>query len=560
MYSFLRAALYLAAVPLYFQAAAPVLAHDGHDHNATAPAPIASIAPRAEATSETHELVTVARDGVLSIYVDRFQTNEPVDGATIDVETPAGPQTVGGKSGEPYRLDAPWSGKAGSYDLIFTITTNGNIDILPLTLVIPRNDAVGKNGATPFAIADGIRQQFGHDISGILVALFGGFAAGIGAMLLLRRRSAAALVLVVTGTLVLFSGPLHAHDGDDHSKSTPAVSAPAVRDLAQRLPDGGVFVPKSTQRILALRTAMTESKAHSRAIELPGRIIPDPNASGFVQASVGGRLSAPPGGFPRLGIPVKKGDVLAYVEPPLQAIDVSDMRQRQGELDQQISIVERRLARFESLAPSGAIARSQLEETRLELQGLKDRRSSLDRVRREPEALTAPVDGVIAEGTPVAGQIAQSNAVIFHIVDPAKLWVEARSFDALAGVRSAAANIGSHRVVTLSYRGSGFADRNQSIPVQFAIEGDHSGLRAGQFVTVLATTGEEKFGLAIPRSSLVRNANGQEVVYEHVAAERFEQRPVRIEPLDGDRVFVAAGLAQGKRLVVQGAELLDQVR
>ena len=107
-----------------------------------------------------------------------------------------------------------------------------------------------------------------------------------------------------------------------------------------------------------------------RTVELPGRIIPDPNASGFVQASVGGRLSPPPGGFPRLGTPVKKGDVLAYVTPPLQAIDVSDMRQRQGELDQQISIVERRLARYEQLAQTGAGTRTQLEEARLELQGL----------------------------------------------------------------------------------------------------------------------------------------------------------------------------------------------
>ncbi len=564
MYSLSRAALNLAAVLLFFQAVEPLLAHDGHDHSAPAPALIASVAPRAEATSETHELVAIARDSVLSIYVDRFPTNEPVDGAAIDIETPAGPQTVSGKSGEPYRLDAPWSSKAGSYDLIFTITTDGNIDILPLTLVIPGNDTGGRTGAISWlstsAIADEVRRRFGHDIRGILLALFGGFAAGVGAMLLLRRRSRTAIILALAGALASFNSPSNAHDGDDHSNSKPAVLALAIRDLAQRLPDGGVFVPKSTQRILALRTVMTESKAHSRAIELPGRIIPDPNASGFVQASVGGRLSAPPAGFPRLGMLVKKGDVLAFVEPPLQAIDVSDMRQRQGELDQQISIVESRLVRFESLAPTGAIARSQLEETRLELQGLKDRRSSLDKIRREPEALKAPVDGVIAEGTPVAGQIAQSNAVIFHIVDPTKLWVEARSFDVLTGVRSATANIGNDRIATLSFRGSGFADRNQSIPVQFAIEGDHSGLRAGQFVTVLATTGEERIGLAIPRASLVRNANGQEVVYEHVAAERFEQRPVRIEPLDGDRVFVAAGLGQGKRLIVQGAELLDQVR
>jgi membrane fusion protein, heavy metal efflux system len=37
-------------------------------------------------------------------------------------------------------------------------------------------------------------------------------------------------------------------------------------------------------------------------------------------------------------------------------------------------------------------------------------------------------------------------------------------------------------------------------------------------------------------------------------------RAVRVEPLDADRVLIAAGLARGKRIVVQGAELLDHVR
>jgi multidrug efflux pump subunit AcrA (membrane-fusion protein) len=96
--------------------------------------------------------------------------------------------------------------------------------------------------------------------------------------------------------------------------------------------------------------------------------------------------------------------------------------------------------------------------------------------------------------------------------------------------------------------------------VHFAIEGEVSGLRAGQFVTVLVSTGSETEGVAIPRTSLVRNAAGQDVVYEHTRAERFEPRPVRVEPLDGDRVLIAAGLASGKRIVTQGAELLDHVR
>jgi len=115
---------------------------------------------------------------------------------------------------------------------------------------------------------------------------------------------------------------------------------------------------------------------------------------------------------------------------------VADLaRQRQGELDQQMSIVERRLARYERLAPSGSIAQTLLEETRLELQGLKERRASLDKVRRESEELVAPVDGVIADGTPVAGQITQPNSVVFHIVDPTRLWVEALSYEAFAGVQ-----------------------------------------------------------------------------------------------------------------------------
>jgi membrane fusion protein, heavy metal efflux system len=552
MRSLFRAAL-CAAVFASLLGGGSSLAHEGHDHDAPPPAAITNLAPRTEAASEHYELVAIARGGELVIYLDRFATNESVDGASIEVETPAGPEQVRAMANEPYRLSAPWSSKPGSYDLIFTVTKDGNADVLPATLIIPPGDPGGKAGTAAMPDVGG-----GGNVPTVLMAGLGGFAAGMVVMTLLWRRSRPAVILILAGMLAMVSGAALAHDGDDHG--APGTSNPVVRDLAQRLPDGGVFVPKSIQRILAIRTAKIESAAHRAALELPGRIIPDPNASGFVQSSVGGRLSPAPGGFPRLGTPVRKGDVLAYVTPPLQAIDASDMRQRQGELDQQISIVERRLARYETLVPGGAIARTQLEDTRLELQGLKDRRGSLDKSRREPEELIAPVDGIIAEGTVVAGQIAQSNAVIFHIVDPTRLWVEALSFDSLPGVQSAVARLNNDRTYPLAFRGSGFAGRNQSIPVQFAVQGDVAGLRAGQFVTVLATTDEEKTGFAIPRAALVRNANGQDVVYEHVAAERFEPRPVRVEPLDGDRVFIATGLAAGKRLVVQGAELLGQVR
>ena len=63
-------------------------AHD-EDHTSSPPASIASM-PRAEAVSENFELVVVARRGVLTIYLDRLRSNDPVAGATVTVESPAG--------------------------------------------------------------------------------------------------------------------------------------------------------------------------------------------------------------------------------------------------------------------------------------------------------------------------------------------------------------------------------------------------------------------------------------------------------------------------------------
>ena len=544
-----RALRALAAASILFGAAAQGFAHEGHDHEEQ-PSVAAGVLSRGDATSGSFELVAVANGENLEIFLDSFVSNEPVKGATIEVEAPGSPaKAVEGADGT-YRLAAPWLAKDGPTDLIFTVTAGGITDILPLTIVAAPSAGAPQSGPAPAGSLNT------HSI--LLVS--GGVLVGalLSAIVLRGARKTAALIIVFL--LMGIRGP-HAHEGHGHEQDKAQLAIRTVSgERAQRLPDGTVFVPKTVQRIFGLRTIVTEEAVHRKITELPGRIIPDPNASGFVQSAVGGRLSAPNGGFPRLGTRVKQGDILGYVTPPIQQIDVSDMRQRQGELDQQISIVERRYARYEQLAPSGAISRTQLDETRLELEGLRERRAAIDRSRREPEELIAPVAGVIAEGSAVAGQIVQPSSVVFNIIDPAQLWVEALSFQSIEPSQGARASTYTGRNYDLTYRGTGFADRSQSVPVHFAVTGDTAGLRAGQFLTVLVTTNETRQGLAVPRSSVVRGSNGQDFVYEHVAAERFAPRSVRTEPLDGDRVLVVSGFEPGKRIVSQGTDLLDHVR
>ena len=209
---------------------------------------------------------------------------------------------------------------------------------------------------------------------------FGAFS-----VLALRKRRilwapAIAVFLVIAAGVVR----LLAHEGHDDQKEAKGGAA-VSGDRSQILPDGTVFLPKPTQRIIAIRTAVSREEEHKKTVELPGRIVPDPNGSGLVQAATAGRLSAPPAGFPKLGTRVKAGDVLAYGTTPFLALDKPALRQQAGDLAQQISIVERCVARCESLVKSAAVAQVTLDDARLELQGLRERPAAIDTAKREPE-------------------------------------------------------------------------------------------------------------------------------------------------------------------------------
>lgn len=524
----------------------PAAAHEGHDHGAPPPPPVTTLAPRAEAASTDFELVAVLRDGTLTIHLDRFADNAPVEGATIEVDTPEGSRTAKAAGPGDYVLPVPFAASPGARDLAFTVTAGDTVDVLAATLTIPAvPTSSGTQTAAPVVLAQlgGLRTDL---LAGVLAGLLVGFLAGV--LVISRRRAGALLVLGSLG-IALAGAPQGARAADTH---------PPARDAAQRLADGSVIVPKPTQRILGVRTLVTAAGTFAGTVELPGRVVPDANASGLVQTAVGGRLAPPEGGFKPLGAKVAASEILAYVHPPIGASDLKDLEQQGYELDQQIAIVKRRYERLSAIP--NAVTRREVEEAEIELKGLETRRARLERVQREPEALRAPVSGVIATADAVAGQIADPNTVVFRIVDPGRLWVEALGFSPDAGRSGATGRLPDGRSVALAFVGAGISDRAQALPLLFSVAPDTRELRPGQFLTVFADAGAPRTGIAIPRSAVVRGANGQPIVYEHVSAERFMPREVKTEPLDASRVLVLAGLAPGRRIVTDGAELLDQIR
>ncbi|MFC7692754.1 efflux RND transporter periplasmic adaptor subunit [Paeniroseomonas aquatica] len=179
-----------------------------------------------------------------------------------------------------------------------------------------------------------------------------------------------------------------------------------------------------------------------------------------------------------------------------------------------------------------------------------------------PEVIRAPADGVVASARAVAGQVVAAQDVLFQIVDPAGLWVEALVFvgDAAMDLRGATASVRGSPPMRLALQGFGRAVQQGATLAQFRVVEPMAGLSLGQPVTVVAEVAEPIRGLVLPRAAVVRAPNGEQVVWRHLKPEIFAAAPVRIEPLDAARVLVAAGLAAGERVVVQGAGLVNQVR
>src|SRR5262245_38848363 len=239
-----------------------VPAHEGHDHGPAAPAARVDAPPRGEAVSDAFGLVAVAQGETLVLYLDRFASNEPVQGATLTVEARGG-SVEAEAAGSTYRIKAPWLAKPGHTDLIVTVTAGDLTDILPVSIDVPDRSAMQALGGSPSDSLTIFQPS-------TAVALVFGALLGAGVMAWRGRRRAA--VSLVAALLLIGHHPASAQDTN---------TADAGSDRAARNADGSVFVPKPIQRIYGLRTVQAASAAHPRTVELPGRIIPDPNASGY---------------------------------------------------------------------------------------------------------------------------------------------------------------------------------------------------------------------------------------------------------------------------------------
>ncbi|KRI00151.1 efflux RND transporter periplasmic adaptor subunit [Curvibacter sp. PAE-UM] len=329
-----------------------------------------------------------------------------------------------------------------------------------------------------------------------------------------------------------------------------------------RLPDGSVNIPKLAQRRMAIRTVLASPSEAAATLQLPARVVMDPNSSGRVQAAYGGRIEPGPRGLPVAGQAVKRGEVLAYVRYQAEPYAVANQQSQLSELRTQRQIAEQRVQRLESL--EGTVPRKEIDAARAELAGLREREAGVGASLGQREALTAPVSGVIASVALVTGQVVQARDVLFEVVDPARMLVEASTPDATLGTRITGAQLAEVPGTRLKLQGAARALRDGLLPLTFTVQAGKPGaalpLAIGQPVRVIVQLKERVQGIVLPAQAVVRNPANEPIVWIKTSAERYLPQPVQYQALDALTVVVTQGLGADNRVVVQGAPLIAQIR
>jgi cobalt-zinc-cadmium efflux system membrane fusion protein len=367
-----------------------------------------------------------------------------------------------------------------------------------------------------------------------------------------------ALSAIALTSVLTHAGPgAHGPNGEHLDGS----ETPAAGGLA-RLADGTVNIPKLAQRRMGIHTLVGVESETARTVELPARVIVDPNASGRIQSTHGGRIEPGPKGLSVLGQKVKKGDVLGYVHHHAEPYALGNQQALLAEIKAQRLTAERKAQRLVSL--EGTVPRKDIEAAQAETESLISKEKSIGNSLAMREALVAPVTGVISKSELTVGQIVEPKDVLIEVVDPARVMVEATTADATISSSVKAASLQGMNGITLSFMGGAKSYREGLLPMVFSVKSHNPQtplpLAIGQPVTVVAQLPQQIKGIVLPAQALSKNATNEPIVWVKLSAERYLQQPVQYQTLNASQIVVTQGLSPNNRVVVQGAAMMSQIR
>lgn len=348
-------------------------------------------------------------------------------------------------------------------------------------------------------------------------------------------------------------GEAHESRAEAANPPRPGVVPPA--NVEETDPRAAIEIDGRRQQLAGVRIARAEEASLSRSIRLPGVVKFDESRWSDVALRLEGYVRDLY--VDRTGQQVRKGQPLFSIYSPDVATALAEYRLALG--------AQR------SLGPSASeSAREQsarlVDAARLRLARWDvsaDQIEAADAASEPRTVFRSPVSGIVMEKTIVRGMRAMPGDVLYKIVDPSVVWVEASVYEPDLG----AVAIGQHGTIRLdafpdetfdgriTYVAPGLDAESRTAVVRFELVNRRQRLKAGMFASVDLTVPLGR-GLVVPADAVLDSGNRQ-LVFLAKGNGYFEPREVVAGHRLEGRVEIRSGLAAGDEVAEGAAFFID---
>lgn len=338
--------------------------------------------------------------------------------------------------------------------------------------------------------------------------------------------------------------------------------------------DEGIVFTKEQQWKVEFATSEVITRPMRASVKATGTVRARPDGESMITAPAAGLLQ-PAGSFPHLGETVKKGQLLGYLIPRLGGeTDLATLRAEASKAQVEEQLASEELTRLEGLYREEAIPEKRLLEARAKATSAQAHaQATRQRLAQYSGGgggvpLRAPVAGTLVDLRLAPGAFVEEGALLFHIADRRRLWLELRVAEAdamrLANPSGAAFRPfnAEHTIeITAGKNGKliavgGVVDAvTRTVPVIFEFPAPEQHLPLGMAVQAQIFAGSARDSAAVPASSVL-DEGGIPTLFVQSSGESFERVTVRLGARDGEWVEVLEGLAPGQRVVSRGAYLV----
>lgn len=358
----------------------------------------------------------------------------------------------------------------------------------------------------------------------------------------MKKNALLALLAVALGAAVV---------GWMKHRATPAPSAPAAA-TAPVTPAAIEFAPTD---LITLAPGPL-----SRAIPITGTL--RPLSQTLVKAKVAGELQEL---RVREGETVRKGQLLGRIDLAEYQVRVTERQAQLGAAESQVAQARRTLDNSLALQAKNFISQSALDTARSGWEvavGNRDAAAALLALARKAlsdAALTAPIDGVVAERFAQPGEKLPVDGRVLSIVDLSRMEIEAPVPASDIGrvqlgqaVELSIEGVTARQVGRISRIAPGTQTGTRSVPVYIALDNRDPAVRAGLFAQGRLTVDTRTGVISVPAAA-IRDAGARTFVYL-ISQDQLVEREVKTGLRDdshpgGDRIEIVSGLSAGDRIV-----------